>query len=595
MAGLSSLDPMVASAEKAIEKMPPDKAVEFLLSKGVNPRLAGLVMKNRVLKQAAQKQAQPPQRTVADDIDSGIAQLPVSGQMFNGGAGVAPPAHFDSGGPVTDYMPQLMQAMYQKAAYQPGQGYQKPSYMMSDEEQAAAAAAAAKPQMAGGGIVAFAPGGSAVGPYAQQYAQDPNLRRPAPFDMSSAMDEAAYAPGPNPQRVWALGPELRNAPLKPAGIMPDIMPSAAPQPPAPAPVPTSTVPPTQSLPPRQVPTGDVSNSASASARGPVAAGQIPGGMGPTPEMRKVMEDQKKIAENNRPPTYEGAMQQLTDIAEKYGVGAAAKQHLQELQDRHADLSKLAQQGKWAALAQAGFAMAQAATQNPHGGFLGALAIGGQKGGEEFKKVIDQQRQLAWNIQDQKYAVREAQENLVNDRSKEAVSMVNNANTRYDRMVAQMTDTQLKVLELTQGKQLAYLARMSQEKVAAASRYRANPQAEMWSRYEEARTPEEKRAVLSDIRSFNAASPQATAAENRIYGSSGWQQLEAMATRPPPNDDPSSDEYKRWDARRQSAMQQMEDITRRFGNTGGTGGGTSSIQEAAAAELERRKKLPYGSQ
>lgn len=75
MAGLSALDPRVAAADKFIQdkKIPPDQVPAFLLSMGQDPRLAGLVMRFRKLKQATEAQKNAPQgqqTTAAQDIHS---------------------------------------------------------------------------------------------------------------------------------------------------------------------------------------------------------------------------------------------------------------------------------------------------------------------------------------------------------------------------------------------------------------------------------------------------------------------------------------------------------------------------------------------
>ena len=74
MLGISALDPRVAATDKFIKdkNIPPDQVPAFILSLGYDPKLAGLVMRFRKLKQAAenQKNAQGAQTTAGQDINA---------------------------------------------------------------------------------------------------------------------------------------------------------------------------------------------------------------------------------------------------------------------------------------------------------------------------------------------------------------------------------------------------------------------------------------------------------------------------------------------------------------------------------------------
>ena len=157
MSGLSQLDPVVAQAEEQIEKqkLPPDKAVSYLLSKGVDPRLASLVMKYRMLKQSAANQPQKQQpTTVSQDVDNqinamtaqrgqGISGLPVPNSTFNMASGGI--IAFDDGGMATtgndpsDYSAQMQNQFLQN--------------LMSQQNQQQASTIAQGPGMAEGGDV----------------------------------------------------------------------------------------------------------------------------------------------------------------------------------------------------------------------------------------------------------------------------------------------------------------------------------------------------------------------------------------------------------------------------------------------------------
>lgn len=138
--GISAVDPEVSMAEKSVENMPPDMAIQKLLSMN-NPKLAGLIIKNRMLKQAAQQNTPPaPQGTVAEHIDSQVQQHAVN-QARQGGVASMP----------------VSPSMY-------GQG------------------------MKGGGIVAFAQGG----------ASDEDEPQGAGYDVASLDQPASGGPAPAP-------------------------------------------------------------------------------------------------------------------------------------------------------------------------------------------------------------------------------------------------------------------------------------------------------------------------------------------------------------------------------------------------------------
>ena len=60
-----------------------------------------------------------------------------------------------------------------------------------------------------------------------------------------------------------------------------------------------------------------------------------------------------------------------------------------------------------ALIQMGLGMAHAATENPHGGFLGALAVGGQEGAKAYQENIEKYRDLNMKAMESRYQVQES--------------------------------------------------------------------------------------------------------------------------------------------------------------------------------------------
>lgn len=196
------------------------------------------------------------------------------------------------------------------------------------------------------------------------------------------------------------------------------------------------------------------------------------------ELKDLYSEQQEQLKGMQPQSTENHFNELSAIAQKNGVGAAADAHLKELEARKGTYEQMAKYGQWSALADAGFAMANAATQNPHGGFLGALAVGGAQGGKEFLSSVKEHRQAMNQLQDAQYAVNQSKENLVNDRTKQAAQMHENDVTRYDRAFAQTTDTGLRVNEQILGNQNQALMRMATMHAAVAGRASYNPQSDL---------------------------------------------------------------------------------------------------------------------
>jgi hypothetical protein len=196
------------------------------------------------------------------------------------------------------------------------------------------------------------------------------------------------------------------------------------------------------------------------------------------QLNQMFTDQQDRLKTMEPKSVEDHFNNLSDIAQKQGIGKAADEHLKNLQTRGDTLQQMAKFGKWSALADAGFAMATAATNNPHGGFMGALAVGGAQGGKEFLSAVKEHRQAMNQLQDAKYAVQQSKENLINDRTKQAITAHENELNRYDRAFATTTDTGLRVAEKTLDSQNQALMRLATVRAAALSRASYNPQSDL---------------------------------------------------------------------------------------------------------------------
>jgi hypothetical protein len=296
------------------------------------------------------------------------------------------------------------------------------------------------------------------------------------YPLKSPEAQSAYQQMTSPKGGAPAGakPPAQNAPAQ--GGAP-----AQGQPPAPPAAPNPLAGPMRSFGPGQnVQPPPMNQSASMSASARTGGGQqVPLATNGVPlaEQQKMDEDKAALAKQV-PLSISEYYNQLSDIAEKQGIGAAAKEHLAQLDQLQSQFSEYKRQGNWLALSKAGFAMAQAATQNPHGGFLGALAVGGQAGGEAYSKNIEEYRQASMKLQEQKYVVKQTQENLLNDRTKEALDEHNKALAHYDSYAARVDASQNAALARVTSAQIAAEARNAQIKAAQISRanaYSMDPQ------------------------------------------------------------------------------------------------------------------------
>jgi hypothetical protein len=105
-----------------------------------------------------------------------------------------------------------------------------------------------------------------------------------------------------------------------------------------------------------------------------------------------------------------AQQAEKDLA-AMGIGKAAEERGKYLDRREAEAGKQLSEDRRMALAQAGFAMAEAASRRgrERTGFLGAVAAGGTKGAQLIDKAVRENRALKDSIAENRFALAQAQE------------------------------------------------------------------------------------------------------------------------------------------------------------------------------------------
>lgn len=133
-------------------------------------------------------------------------------------------------------------------------------------------------------------------------------------------------------------------------------------------------------------------------------------------------------ENQLKPAAEKTVEQnLADIEElqkKQGIGEASRKRGEYLTQREAEAAKGLDQDKRMALAQAGFAMAEAASRRgrERTGFLGAAAIGGTTGTKLYQAALKENQAIKDRIAENRFALDQADELRKSGNIKDANAM-----------------------------------------------------------------------------------------------------------------------------------------------------------------------------
>lgn len=159
-------------------------------------------------------------------------------------------------------------------------------------------------------------------------------------------------------------------------------------------------------------------------------------------MRKQIDAMGREAEAARPRTREVILDEVGKTYERLGIGQATKAYLENIKNREAELKEDYKQERWMSLAQAGFSMANAAATNPQAGFLGALAVGGMEGAKRYTSALKDFRKASSQLQDARFSVAQAQENLMLNQNKEAQDILNRETTRFDNLRTQVASATL---------------------------------------------------------------------------------------------------------------------------------------------------------
>lgn len=482
---LLASDPQYAKAAQAIANMPPAQALQYLTDHNLPPALAVGVLEQAQLKkratqqqkiQQAQSALQGQPQTTLDSTrsefkqamdqynadannSSGIANLPVPNSMFSNtpgmkGGGLVSFAG-DEGSLVqsqeqADMQPNLAESYYANLINQ-----QNAARQQAAMQQAQAAKTPVMAAAKGGKVKKFADGGPSLGDYAGNI-------NPAFSEDYPASDQLSYDPRTG---VWtrtpaASQPILKNSifeqglfnidPTTGQTVLPQVLAAknSAIQAPQPA---TSVVP---------QDTSQMGATAPNAGMPPRPQQGAPQGFGYDTSIPKDMQTIMDKEEAERAEQKARLMNPAKHLADfqnnlaSFGYKDASADYLKTLDDRKDLIEHYKDTGNSLALANMGFAIAEAATNNPHGGFLGALAAGGKQAGKDFLQAAKEYRDSKEKLADQAYAVQQSKNQYAMTMNKEYYDNVEKDQARYDTLTERHYDTVGKVVGIMEGRKNA---------------------------------------------------------------------------------------------------------------------------------------------
>jgi hypothetical protein len=148
-------------------------------------------------------------------------------------------------------------------------------------------------------------------------------------------------------------------------------------------------------------------------------------------------------------TEEQQIEKLEALNKKYGIGKADEEYGKYLERREGEAGKQLAEDRRMALAQAGFAMAEAASRRgrERTGFLGAAAIGGTKGAQLIDKAVRENRALKDRLAESRMALAQSQEMRKAGNIKEGLALQRSAKKDYEATLAAIAQNEQNISEL----------------------------------------------------------------------------------------------------------------------------------------------------
>jgi hypothetical protein len=231
-------------------------------------------------------------------------------------------------------------------------------------------------------------------------------------------------------------------------------------------------------------------AAGAGTKPPATGGQRPSGgvqlgggdYGDFSKGRKLLSDIETQLKPEAEKTLEQRLAEIDAIQAKQGIGEASRKQGEYLTKREAEAAKDLAGDKRMALAQAGFAMAEAASRRgrERTGFLGAAAIGGTTGTKLYQAALKENRALKDSIAQNRFALEQANElrktgnirdaNALEKEAKSNLRSLNLARAQNETAIAEFqgrergADRRLGAQLSSQEKRYAQAAQIAQSKL-----------------------------------------------------------------------------------------------------------------------------------
>lgn len=166
--------------------------------------------------------------------------------------------------------------------------------------------------------------------------------------------------------------------------------------------------------------------------------------------RKILGDLRTGLETEAGKTADERIAEMAALQEKYGIGEAGKKRGEYLTKREAEAEQDLSRDKRLALAQAGFAMAEAASRRGRDrtGFLGAAAIGGTQGAKLYQAALKENRAIKDKIQDNRFALDQANEMIKAGNIEKGTALAREAQANLRALDQARAQTELSIAELT---------------------------------------------------------------------------------------------------------------------------------------------------
>lgn len=170
------------------------------------------------------------------------------------------------------------------------------------------------------------------------------------------------------------------------------------------------------------------------------------------------------------PAMQRAQQMQKDL-EAMGIGEATRKRGEYLTKREAEADKDLASDKRMALAQAGFAMAEAASRRgrERTGFLGAAAIGGTTGTKLYQAALKENRALKDRIQESRFALDQANEMIKMGNYRDGVTQARQAKSDLTNLTQALATNELGISKFI-GEQKGADRRLGAQLAAQEKRY-----------------------------------------------------------------------------------------------------------------------------